>query len=71
VCKPNTLQKARFPQVYEDVMVAEVVAPGQHLMAVRVEDPKGKMEDFEAMQLTGDSDSDEGRPLIEYASANQ
>jgi hypothetical protein len=53
--------------VYDDVMVADVVAPGQHVLAVRVDDPRGKLEEYEAMPLSGESDSDEGRPLIEYS----
>ncbi len=45
--------------------MADVVQPGQHVMAVRVE---SRHDDLEPMPLSGEgTDSDEGRPLIEYS----
>ncbi len=48
-------------------MISDVVEPGQHLMAVRVEQGRDleDLEPMEPMQLS--EDSDEGRQLIEYS----
>lgn len=60
--------QARFPKVYENVMVSDVVEPGQHLIAVRVEERRLEdIEPMEPMDLSAGEEMDEGRPLIEYS----
>ncbi len=64
----RTVMKTRFPSVFEHVRVADVVRPGQHRLAVRVEKSgKGKSEEERPLISDGEDDDDEGRPLIEYA----
>ena len=64
----RAVMKARFPRVFEDVHVGDAVAPGQLRASLRVDkEEKQDMEPMPLMPLSGEEDSDEGRPLIEYS----